>query len=686
MSTGELTIAPPDARQSSARGAHTSARRVPVSAVEVMVAALCCAAAAMALSYAMGRDLNWDYFNYHGYAAFDIFGRRLDQDFFPAGIQGYLNRLPYLPFALMTAAGWHSAAVAAGMAALQSLNLLFLYLIAREVSVGVLRPRLVAATLVLLGGASGAFLLQLGSTFVDPMTTSPVMAAAWLILRRDDFRTLFFAGVLCGAATALKLTNAPFAAGLLAAAMATRVGSAAWIRSSLSAGAGLAAGFALLYGHWAWRLTELHGSPLFPLFNNVFRSPDFATQAVSYSRFVPQTLLDALVLPFRMVEHRSWIYVEVVAPDLRPGLLVVLAAVAVISMAWRRWSSGDVASAAPALPWDLHALRRLYVFFIVSTLGWMVTSSNGRYATPLVLLLAPLIYTTAASLLGVRRAGLLCLLVLPVQVLLIASVDSPRWSPSDWSSRWLPAEVPEELKTSPQLYVSITPSSQSYVAAYVHPASVFVNAIGLSSIPTGGPGWKRFVTLRDHYVGRTRILIVVRPELRPFADEVDSVNAVIDRLGLGINSARCHAMTFNRPETGALPHWWGRRGVPALSTHTVLACDALPVPPSSILKAQRAQAAEVLDAFERKCPGVFAPNQAQVEGDGRSWLRRYGKFDLFFNIDMESGAIYYRMERQATDVVIGNVRTWQRDVERFECRLPHAGRRDISTLSQDAAR
>ena len=63
------------------------------------------------------------------------------------------------------------------------------------------------------------------------------------IWRRGDPRALFFAGVLCGAAVALKLTNAPFAAGLLVAAMVTRVGPMAWLRSLLSVGAGLAAGF-----------------------------------------------------------------------------------------------------------------------------------------------------------------------------------------------------------------------------------------------------------------------------------------------------------------------------------------------------------------------------------------------------------------------------------------------------------
>jgi hypothetical protein len=32
-------------------------------------------------------------------------------------------------------------------------------------------------------------------------------------------------------------------------------------------------------------------------------------------------------------------------------------------------------------------------------------------------------------------------------------------------------------------------------------------------------------------------------------------------------------------------------------------------------------------------------------------------------------------------VAIGKVSTWEHDIERFVCRLPHGGRRDASTLA-----
>jgi len=73
-----------------------------------LVAASCC----VLLSLALGRDINWDYYNYHGYAALSVVQDRLGQDFWPAGVQGYLNPLPFLPFAWMQQAAWPSAVVA----------------------------------------------------------------------------------------------------------------------------------------------------------------------------------------------------------------------------------------------------------------------------------------------------------------------------------------------------------------------------------------------------------------------------------------------------------------------------------------------------------------------------------------------------------------------------------------------
>jgi hypothetical protein len=279
------------------------------------------------------------------------------------------------------------------------------------------------------------------------------------------------------------------------------------------------------------------------------------------------------------------------------------------------------------------------------------------------------------------------MVVLALQALVVVEVGNPRWNATDWTPKWLPASVPGELKRAPELYVSVNSSSESYVAQYVHADSVFVNPIGLMPIATGGPGWNRFTDLRDRYIGRTRVLFPVSTKATPEQRTAFSVsvNATVDRLGLAINPASCEYLVFNEVDPQALLYLWDRYPQRVRLARTVAACSATPIEPSQRLAELRTEAAAVMDALEDKCPGIFVPHRVQIEGNGHRWTRNYAKFDLFLTVDVPTGAIFYRMERQGTDVEIGNMKTWSRDVQAFRCRRPHDGRRDISTIARDAA-
>lgn len=635
-------------------------------------------AACVALSLLQGRDLNWDYFNYHGYAAQLLRQERLAQDFWAAGVQGYLNPLPLLPFAWMQATGWHSAAIASVLAAVQALNLLLLYLVARRLATGHQRPVWIAATATALGAASSVFVSQLGSTFVDTVTTPLVMAALLLLMTGRGHAASGVAAALAGAAMALKWTNAPYALGILAAALAVtpRMTAVELARRAGLAGASLAAGFLLLYGQWGWQLYREFGSPVFPLFNGIFRSPDFSAESASYHRYVPQTLGQLISLPFRMAEHRSWVYTEVMAPDLRPGLLLLLAVGCAVAAGLRRWrptqSSSHHATPAPV---------PLLVFFVVSSAAWIATSTNGRYATPLLLLLGPLLYMAARPLLGERRAVLGCMLVLVLQCLHAASAGNPRWNPQEWTQTWLPGHVPESLRREPTLFVVVGRQSESYLAALVHPQSAFTNPIGLVSLPTGGPGWSRFEQLRDRFAGRTRLVFRVPSVSAPAETRsiAVKVGGMAERLGLKIDAQDCERLAFNAQNDPVIPTADDRFML--WKSHHLLACKATPLPgPDPVTRGKRLLAQEVMDAFERQCPQFLAPRAPQIEGAGDQWERYYGKFDLFLSVDLRQGVVAYRQEHQVTPVIIGRVAHWRSDAAQFACALPHGGVRGIETL------
>lgn len=618
------------------------APRVHVTASELFLVLAAVIVIAVVLSWAMGRDLNWDYFNYHAYAAHQALGGG-QKDFFAAGYQGYLNPAPYLPFALMDASGWHSLAIGSVLAAFHALNVLFLYLIAREVTVGSARPRSASAAVTLLGAASAPFLCQVGSTFADVTTTVPVMAALWLSVARPGLRGGVLALGLAGAAVALKWTNAPYALALLVAQAAMLWGTD-WlgrVRRGAALVAAMGLGFLAFYAAWGWRLWQEFGSPVFPLFNQIFRAPDASVEPIALDRFVPQSWGELLSLPWRMLALEGWVYTEPPSPDIRPVALLVLLALAVGAVTWRfglpRQRQVKVGTPVSGV---------LNVFFVVALVAWLVTSANGRYAIPLLLLLGPLTYLAASTFVTEGGARIVVLLLALLQAAHVANAGNPRWAPQAWTSSWLPAEVPESVRSTPALYVLVGRSSESYLAAHAHPDAVFTNPIGLISIATNGPGWDRFVALRDGYAGRVRVVLAGgRGTGDETAAEALAVHDdLIDRLGLQLIPGQCEGARFNAAAE-VLGPWHLEREAGTWRRH-LLICDAkTKMAPDALLAERRALAVRVMDAFEAACPRYFAPRGVQTEGTRDLWTRLYGRFDLYLMIDWTSGAILYRQDR-----------------------------------------
>lgn len=636
----------------------------------------CSASIFAAVALLLGRDLNWDYFNYHSYAALSALGDRLEKDFFAAGYQGYLNPLPFLPFALMDQAGWASAAMATGLAVLQSLNAFFLYLLARELTLESKYPVFYAAIITVLGCASPVLASQIGSSFVDPLTTPPVMAALWLLARSQSSGTGLIAGVLAGSAFALKLTNAPFVVGILLAICCYR-GSRqfkSWASDLTRGCVGVAFGFIALYGFWGARLMQSHGSPIFPLFNNLFKSPDFPEQGTAFHRFIPQNLWQAINLPFEMIENRSWIYTEVSAPDLRPASLMALCAAVALLGLWK----GAATTQSGYSQNHVRASRVVWAFLLPACLAWLVTSANGRYAVPILLMLGPALWLSAYKLAGADRAGVVCAGLAILQLVHMSSAGNPRWNPKSWTDRWLPISVPSGLKSEPLLFVTIGRSSESYLAAHVHRESVFTNPIGLVSIANDGPSWHRFEALRGQWAGRTRLVFNVNEqEARDGAEKsIASSNEMIDRLGLEIRSATCDLIIVNSSDSKVPPP----PEIPGLIANNryALACPVQLKPKVDPELAQQRKAAEtVMDAFETKCPALFLPKGVQVERTGASWTRSYGKYDLFLRIIPNPGIIEHQMERQGEPVRLGTLADWRSALGRFDCALPHLGSRGM---------
>ncbi len=380
------------------------------------------AAAGAVYAYMAGEDINWDWQNYHDYAGFALLHGRFDVDVAPGGFQSFLNPLIYLlPYVVRHGLGAPWWGVALG--ALHGLNLALVYWVSR-VLLGRAADAFTLGAAVLIAALSPMALSEVGTSFADILTAIPILAAIALMFSDEDDgdRRLIIAGVLIGAATGLKLTNATF---LIGAGVSLLL-LARPLRAVFTFGCGSAVGVIVTAGPWALKMARDYGSPLFPFYNTIFRSPEAPLISIADTRFMPEGLLDALAYPFYWAigKHPSseWPF-----RDPRFAVVIVLLLALVVTGLWRR---------REVLPLRE---RRFLIFFWVSYVLWMLAFSIQRYLMPLELLSAPLIVLLLKRLIDAWRE-----FDVPVTesrrlmqaVCIVAALGIASWSqPTDWMRR-----------------------------------------------------------------------------------------------------------------------------------------------------------------------------------------------------------------------------------------------------------
>jgi hypothetical protein len=445
------------------------------------VAASFCVLVGLAWTWIAGMDVNWDLLNYHYYGAHALLNDRLVQDYLPS-YQANFNPAVFVPLYLMVESGMPSLALALCLALVHLVNVAAAWSLTRSALADSTRsPWLpwIGALLVLV---APLFLTVLGNSFADAITSIPILYALLLLSREQPRWGLVtdaaIAGLLLGIAGGLKLTNAFLAVtAWLTTLVMFRGPLSARLRVALLMGIGGLAGALATHGYWSYELYRTFANPVFPLFNNIFQSPDFAAVAYSDQRYVMSLpLWEQLLLPVRMLEGESWIYSENPAPDLRPlALLLVMGAAAVLS---RRSSLVPTRTIS-------HPLRWMTTYFGISLVAWILVSSNGRYAMGLLLLVGPLLIAWLAMMLRDRSAIAVGLALAAAQVALQAHAGNPRWDPAQWRTPWIDVQVPDDLAARPYTFLLTLNQSHAAIAPWLHPASSLIGLTGQYIQPIG---------------------------------------------------------------------------------------------------------------------------------------------------------------------------------------------------------
>jgi len=627
--------------------------------------------------FVAGKDLNFDFINYHLYGPHLLLEGRFDRDYFGGGLAGYLNPLVHVPLYLMVRAGWHSLAIAGVLTFVHSLNLLLAWHICDRLLPASQRfRRWYLFCGVLLAFSSPIFLAELGSSFAEALTSILVLAGLLLLLdeySKDDWdrRRFAAAGLLLGLATGLKLANGLFALGATLALlpMVGRKRGLALCVFALVLGA--LAGGLLAHGYWSFLLWREFGNPLFPVANDLFRAEDFPPVMFHDLRYLQGDVTDLLTLPFRMLEHRTTIYSEGVAPDIRPLIVFVLAAVALPFRRWG-WQRGSSANA----PDVSRRLGFVTAFFVACFVLWAVSSRIGRYAMPLWLLAGPLIAAWTVRMSSAGR-GLLALgAVCLAQGVQLYSAGNLRYTPTHWDSQWLDVRVPEALRQSPGLFIVLGLQSWSAIIPYFHPDSSFSNVVGQYVMPAGERMPRRLRSLLDRSIGRTKVIFDYRDthlQNGVLTEGIATdVNAVLSAYELQLEPDKACDLVEIRFDHFQNWVFSAQNRAPEVARripgNQLLVCGVRPGHSAHLAAKGDMETKRVDRAFaavEQACPDLFSPSGVQTIQGRKGWERFY--FNSVNRLMTDGNNVYLRSFTSFGAVNLGSLDQWLADTPPHHC-------------------
>jgi hypothetical protein len=404
------------------------------------------------LALALGQDANWDLRNYHFYNAYAFLNNRYAQDLLPSQTPYFYNPLLDVPFFVLAT---HMSARMAGfvLGFVQGLNFVLLFMIAHAVLI-VPNPRhkvIVCAALAALGMLGGGGIAQIGTTFGDNITSLGALLSAALVVRHLErlsvdkavrvFGLAVAFGLPAGLMMGLKLPAVIYAVGLCGGLLFAGAGWRRNITLSFAFGLGVLIGCTITLGHWASFLQTHFGSPFFPYFNEIFKSPLAPLASARDTQYAPHSWSDFLLMPF-LFARSSYRVGEIDWRDWRlPILYVLLPLALVLRLFFGRNRNAEDAIAAP------YAARYLLVCFALAYGVWLVMFSIYRYAVTLEMI-APLLIVFAVGMLPLKSTtrGLVTAFILAV---VSASIQPGDWHRREvWLDHFVEAQIPALGDTS----------------------------------------------------------------------------------------------------------------------------------------------------------------------------------------------------------------------------------------------
>ncbi|MBP6897567.1 MAG: glycosyltransferase family 39 protein [Pseudacidovorax sp.] len=644
-----------------------------------LVAAVCWALIA-------GKDLNFDFRNYHLYSVYSLLQNRIGTDYFPAAVSGYLNPLAEVPVYAMVKAEWDDRLVAITLAIIHSLNLIFIWKITKLIikpENGLAISACFFATL--LAFLSPIQLTTLSNTFADPISGLFTLGGVFFLLRgpsQSNISNIFLSGIFFGAGAGLKLTNLLFCPASFVALLFLSDGS--WRKTAKSMAllfGGSVFAFLATNGWWMWQMYEHFGNPIFPLYNDLFKSPDFIDQNFSDKRMLTYGAWTWAVLPLTMLKSGGMLYSENSAPDLRLMLLIVIA----VASAAKIFIRPKVKLLNREFLAENHCARSarrcffaLCAYFSISYLLWGIVSGIGRYGYVLWLVISCLCVGLLNRYFNRSVFRIVLTTAAIVQITMIVLNGNPSFTAHRWHGKWIDLDVPASLKNEPATYLVHGVQSNSFIFPYLNPQSKFSNIIGQYVQPIGEkmtPNLKKFISSP---IGPIRILFETNAasDISPKLDESvePELNALLSGYGFKIKNMNCSHILLKGKELtkSALTGLeWSSAALSSSSQNNIAnvywTCDLEGLSQQSHEAAltEYSKVDRIFDAIEDKCGLALSPHRIQTIRSINGWFRNY--FNTITVLGIRGNELYIHPLNSALTFPLGTIEEWDKNKLSFKC-------------------
>jgi len=389
------------------------------------------------------------------------------------------------------------------------------------------------------------------------------------------------------------------------------------------------------------------------------------------NRFEPDTWLAALLRPVTMAAPDSYVYVEMMAPDFRwVFVLLLLVLLAAMRLRGHGGHAGAVvpsgAGARPATVFVL--LGALAVAFV----PWLMTSGNGRYFLPGLLIVGPVCVGLAWRLPVTRSlrltlaAGMVALQAFAVQ----QSAPWQAWGLAQWREPpYFQVDLPPDAKTEPATYVTMSVISYSLLMSQFHPQSRWINLASAPLPGTNAFNSERTAAFLAQAQGKLRLLVPVVPgmltaALLPNEQVSEIIGSQLEPYGLGFAQPQACRFLHSR----GLASMGLREKTDAQRAQSGFwLCELRRVARGAHPSAYGQRYDAVFAALEKQCPR-FLP----AKGDGPSLALPHGEVRSYLQAEMkvyvyDSGEVYYKYYRALNPELVGKVDDVLAGKSRMDC-------------------